>query len=236
PVIHRLLKKKVPLYICITFLFSAPIVNILVIISTSFAFNDYYYIVLLRILGGFFISLIAGIVVDFSFTTKDIVKADFSATSIEPNCNCNCQCSCEKTSNPVEKIKSIISHSIDEFFDTGKYFILGIIITALIQSVVPRNNLADFGNSFPLSNFFMIGFPYLLSNCSNTDAFIARSFMGQFSVSSISTFMIFGAMFDIKTTIMLKKLFKPSFIIRLLLLIISLNLLFSFIIEFFLKV
>ena len=253
PVIHRLLKKKVPLYICITLLFSSPIVNILVIISTYFAFNDYLYIVLLRIFGGFIISFIIGFVVSLSFKTDEVMKDNFTELKVEA-CSCNHHaehshdhegCGCQHDHNHeqkknkniglVYKLKPILSHSIDEFFDTGKYFIIGIIITALIQSLVPRNNLATFGNLFPFSNLFMIGFPYLLSNCSNTDAFIARSFLGSFSVSSIVTFMIFGAMFDIKTTIMLKKIFRVSFIIRLLLLVIALNLLFSLFIEFFFK-
>ena len=247
PVIHRLLKKKIPLYICITLLFSSPIVNILVIFSTYFAFNNYFYIVLLRIIGGFGISFIIGLLVSFLFKADDVIKNNLSEIDIK-GCSCNHtdqthdheHCGCQHSHNcenvePMHKIKSIITHSIDEFFDTGKYFIIGIIITALIQSLVPRNNLVSFGSSFPLSNLFMIGFPYLLSNCSNTDAFIARSFLGQFSVSSIVTFMIFGAMFDIKTTIMLKKIFRINFIIRLLLLVIALNLLFSFFIELLLK-
>jgi len=249
PVVHRLLKKKVPLYICITLLFSSPIVNILVIISTYFAFNDYYYIVLLRVLGGFLISFITGLLISFLYKESDVLVKSFSDSQVEA-CSCNHHPGqshknsvslCLPGHIPVNNtgimhsIKSIINHSIDEFFNTGKYFIIGIIIAALIQSIVPRNNLTSFGNTFPLSNLFMIAFPYFLSNCSNTDAFIARSFFGQFSVSSIITFMIFGAMFDIKTTIMLKKIFRSGFIVRLLLLVIILNLLYSFIIEYFLK-
>lgn len=228
PVIHRLLKKGVPLHLCITLLFSAPIVNIVVISSTYFAFQNQLIVVILRVVGGFSISLITGLIVSFTITEKDVVKEQ-----IEPVTNCSC-CSHDHSTVKIKKIAQIGTHSIIEFFDTVKYFILGILITALIQTLIPRSIFNNLSSHFPLSNIFMMFLPYVLSVCSNTDAFIARSFIDQFDISSLLCFMVFGAMFDIKSTLMLNKIFKKRFIIRLIIIVMLLTLLFSLIVKIFL--
>jgi len=252
PVIQKLLKKGALLYICITLLFSSPIVNVVVIVSTYFAFSDNIQIVILRISGGFTISYIIGFIISVFIKKKNVFKQDLF---ILQDISCSCQnhsqkddqCSSlgnsynlksviNKNNKMIINIKSVIQHSIDEFFDTGKYFIIGVLITSLIQSLIPRNQIINFGKSFAISKLFMIAFPYVLSVCSNTDAFIARSFLNQFSTSALLCFMIFGVMFDIKTTIMLKKIFKISFIFRLLIFVISLTLMYSFFVDFLEKI
>lgn len=233
PVIRRLIKKGVPLHLCITLLFSAPIVNIVVIFSTYFAFQNYAIVVVLRVVGGFIISFTTGLIVSFLFKKQNVLLSDaLVETEHSHNCECCSEIELKSVSSTISKIGN---HSINEFFDTGKYFIMGILITGLIQSVIPRSIFSNLGSSFPLSNIFMMFFPYVLSVCSNTDAFIARSFMDQFGTSALLCFMVFGAMFDIKTTMMLNKIFKKRFILKLLLIVISLTLILSFIVEFFLR-
>lgn len=228
PVVRKLLKKGVPLHLCVALLFSSPIVNIVVIFSTYFAFQNYIVIVLLRIAGGFIISFVTGLVVSIFMTKEEAA----SSVIIESGSSCSC-CGNHAHSGVLSTLKRIGDHSISEFFDTVKYFIMGILITGLLQSIVPRSVLSNFGTSFPVSNLFMMLYPYILSVCSNTDAFIARSFLGQFSISALTGFMVFGAMFDIKTTIMLSKIFSRKFIIRLLLMVALLTLLYSLLIHIF---
>lgn len=227
PVIRKLLKKGVPLNMCITLLFSAPIVNVVVLSSTYFAFQNMKEMVLFRFLGGFTISFITGLIVSIFFKDPETIEE----TNGEASCSC-CGHGANK-SGFKNKLLAIGDHSVSEFFDTSKYFIMGILITGLIQTTVPRSLFASFGSSFPLSNLFMMVLPYGLSVCSNTDAFIARSFIGQFGTSALLCFMVFGAMFDIKTTIMLKKVFKKKFIFKLLVIVMSLTLIYSFIINIF---
>lgn len=225
PVIRRLMKKGVPLYLCITLLLSSPIVNIVVIFSTYYAFKNYFIVVLLRVIGGFVISFTVGLIVLLFFKKSDVALEDDEDVH-----GCSC---CSHSHVKETKLMTIGRHSMTEFLDTSKYFILGILITALIQSVVPRSIFNEIGVRFPISNLFMMFLSYILSVCSNTDAFIARSFMGQFGVSALLSFMIFGAMFDIKTTLLLKKIFKTSFIIKLIMIVMILTLIFSIIINSF---
>lgn len=222
PVVHKLLKKGVPLHICLTLLFSTPIVNVLVITSTYFAFNDHLYILFMRMAGGIIISFLIGVI---SYLTikpeKSIFRGDYE----------NVSCSCGCASHNRKSFGSVVKHSVDEFFDTGKFFITGIIITGIIQGLVPGEYMASAGRHFPISNIFMTIYPFILSICSNTDAFIARAFFLRFNISAVVTFLVFGAMFDIKTFLMLKKIFTVKFILRLLLLVFTLNILYSAVIE-----
>lgn len=219
PVVRKLLKKGVPLHMGVALLFSSPLVNIIVITSTYFAFQDRIEIVFFRLIGGFIISFTAGLIVSF-LPQERIIGTDE-------------RCSCCHSHNS-NKLLRFGENSINEFFDTGKYFIIGILITSLIQVTVPRVWLSNLGQTFPISNIFMMFFPYVLSICSNTDAFIARSFITEFNPSAILSFLIFGAMFDIKTTVMLKKVFRKRFVLKLLLIVFVLTLIFSIFTELYL--
>ena len=234
PVISRLLKKGMPLHLCITMLFASPIVNIVVMLSTWYAFTDYPYIVLLRVAGGLIISVSAGLVVSVSYDKNEVMRAGTGNASDSSACSGHC-CHQEDSGNisRTQHVKRIIVHSIEDFFETSKYFIIGILITALIKTIVPGTFFFSLGHSFPASNLFMLFFPYVLSLCSNTDAFIARSLFTHFNESAIICFLVFGAMFDIKTTIMLKSVFKTGFIVRLLLFIAAAVFLYSGLIEIF---
>lgn len=114
-----------------------------------------------------------------------------------------------------EKLFSAIRHSVDEFFSTGKYFIIGIFITALFQTFVPNSALGGFAGAYPLPEFFMAAYSYVLSICSQTDAFVARSMASHFSIGALLSFMISGAKIDIKTTIMMRRLFSKRVIVYL---------------------
>jgi hypothetical protein len=67
----------------------------------------------------------------------------------------------------------------------------------------------------------MMCLAFLLSVCSETDAFIARTFVGQFTNGSILAFLIFGPMIDIKNAIMLTSSFNIKFVIKLMFLIFA---------------
>ncbi|WP_260115479.1 permease [Paenibacillus hexagrammi] len=58
-----------------------------------------------------------------------------------------------------------------------------------------------------------MGFAYLLSLCSTSDAFVASSFIGIFSKGSLLTFLVIGPMLDFKSTLMLFSAFKSKFVL-----------------------
>ena len=227
PVINKLLKKGVPLYICITLMLSVPIVNATVIISTFYAFLGYTDIFVLRIALGVIIPMVIGYILV-------LFKKEMPKVEIKTNVNCGCGNEHESAHDHESqdkhvkqadifsmKANMIIEHGTEEFFETGKFFIIGTCITSIFQTIVPRNIFTGIGGNLFLSIALMMTFAFFLSVCSNTDAFIARSLIGQFTQGSVLAFIVFGAMIDLKNSIMLMRIFNKKFVIYLILLIFT---------------
>lgn len=223
PVIGRLLKKGVPLYICISLMLSIPIVNVTVILSTYYAFLTHIHIIILRISLGVIIPMIIGFLISLLKNDDIFVKENTHL------CDCGNSNCCEHEHSEdhnheikesfYKKIKHVFEHTNEEFFETGKYFIIGAFLTAIFQTVIPRDVFSGISGNLFISMILMMIFAFFLSVCSNTDAFIARSFIGQFTQGSILAFIVFGAMIDLKNTIMLTKIFNKKFVFFLICLI-----------------
>ncbi|WP_010496478.1 permease [Paenibacillus elgii] len=113
------------------------------------------------------------------------------------------------------RLLGVLGHASDEFFDMGKYLIFGAFLTALIQTFVARESLVSIGQGDFTSHLFMMGLGYVLSLCSTSDAFVASSFSATFSTGSLLTFLVFGPMLDIKSTLMLLSAFRARFVLLL---------------------
>jgi len=101
----------------------------------------------------------------------------------------------------------------------GKFLMLGAFLTAFIQTFVSRSELLNLSGGDFGSHILMMGFAYLISLCSTSDAFVAASFSGFFPKSALLAFLIYGPMVDFKNTLMLLSVFKSRFVLRLILLI-----------------
>lgn len=106
-------------------------------------------------------------------------------------------------------------HAIDEFFSVGKYLIIGAFIATAMQTYVKTSTLLAIGQNDVSSSLVMMGLAFVLSLCSEVDAFIASSFSGTFSLGSLIAFLVFGAMVDIKNLLMMLAAFKKRFVFLL---------------------
>lgn len=226
PIAGRLLRKKVPVPVVVAFLFSVPLVNITVIASTSVAFGRMFIVPLLRVAGGIIIATLAGVIVHFIKTDgyitgesgsaylKDrVVLSGWQITDREP--------APEKPSF-INKLTQCMDHSVADFFDTSKYFVIGIMIASLVHTMLSPPALMQFSNNLPGSIVSMSLLSYLLCLCSQTDAFIAKTFVMQISTPAIIAFLLSGSMIDLKNTVLLTKIFKPKFIAILLIIMFTL--------------
>ncbi|KOP80736.1 hypothetical protein AMS59_05040 [Lysinibacillus sp. FJAT-14745] len=91
--------------------------------------------------------------------------------------------------------------------------------SAIVQTYVSTKTLVDIGNDVSSSIIVMMGLAFILSLCSEADAFIGASFSSIFSTPSILAFLILGPMIDLKNTIMLIGVFRFKFVLCLLILI-----------------
>ena len=91
PVSKRLLKKKVPINVAVSFMLASPIINPVVLLSTYYAFfNKNSEIFWLRIIFGIIISFIVGIIVGIIFKDKDVIKDGVIEENHEhSSCDCH---------------------------------------------------------------------------------------------------------------------------------------------------
>ena len=113
----------------------------------------------------------------------------------------------------------------DEFFEMGRFLILGSALAALMQTLVPQESLLALGTGNVLSVLFMQALAYILSVCSTVDSFLALAFVNTFTTGSIISFLSFGPMVDIKSTLMFTGVFKRRIVLYLILLPFAMNLL-----------
>ncbi|MBP1992502.1 permease [Paenibacillus eucommiae] len=213
-IIRRLIAKGMPLYIGVVFILVGPIVNPIVYAATYMAFRARPELLYARMGLALFVGVFIGLFI-YYFVKKNQLKN--SAATLYAGSKGD---TTEHQHVRGGKFLSMMEHAGGEFFDMGKYLIFGCMVTAAIQTFVPRGSLVEIGQDPFSSQMFMMGLAYILSLCSTSDAFVASSFVSTFSAGSILTFLVFGPMLDFKSTLMLLSVFKTRFVILLSLLII----------------
>lgn len=203
PITRRLLLKGVPLHAGVAFMLTAPIINPIVLFSTYIAFGNRWSVVFYR--GGLAlaVSLIIGVILSYQFKDNQLLKPD------EPGHHHHYH------GTLLQKLGGTLRHAIDEFFSVGKYLIIGAFIAAAMQTYVKTSTLLAIGQNDVSSSLVMMGLAFVLSLCSEVDAFIASSFSSTFSLGSLIAFLVFGAMVDIKNLLMMLAAFKKRFVFLL---------------------
>lgn len=203
PITRRLLLKGVPLHAGVAFMLTAPIINPIVLFSTYIAFGNRWSVVFYR--GGLAlaVSVLIGVILSYQFKDNQLLKPD------EPGHHHH------HHGTLLQKLGGTLQHAIDEFFSVGKYLIIGAFIAAAMQTYVKTSTLLAIGQNDVSSSLVMMGLAFVLSLCSEVDAFIASSFSSTFSLGSLIAFLVFGAMVDIKNLLMMLAAFKKRFVFLL---------------------
>lgn len=209
PIVRRLIVKGVPIHAAIGFMLTGPLINPVVILSTYMAFGNDLRIASLRMLVGFVIAIGVALLISLFF------KGSQFKSSLQPY---SLTIPSQQTSF-FTKLLNMVKHAIDEFFDMGKYLIIGAFLAAFVQTYISTKTLVAIGEGEPSSILVMMGLAFILSLCSEADAFIGASFSAIFSTPSILAFLIFGPMIDLKNTIMLMSVFRLKFVFWLIALV-----------------
>lgn len=205
PIVRRLLLKGVPLHAGIAFMLTGPVINPIVLFSTYIAFGNEWEMVLYR--GGlaFIVAVLVGLIVSWQFSGNQLLN--------KGSVNAHCHAADKQTF--ANKFIGMLRHAVDEFFSVGKYLIIGAFIAAAMQTYVQTSTLLEIGRTEVSSHLVMMGLAFILSLCSEADAFIASSFRSTFSAGSLVAFLVYGPMVDIKNTLMMMDAFNKRFILYL---------------------
>lgn len=212
PIVRRLVSKGLPLYAGVAFILVGPIVNPIVFSATYAAFRTKPEMVYARM--GLAVAVTLAIALVVYFFVKSNPMRQSTATGGH-HVHGSGHGHHHRHHHRRNKLEEMLEHAGGEFFDMGKFLVLGALITAAVQSFVPRADLVGIGQGPIASHLFMMGFSFALSLCSTSDAFVASSFAGSFSMGSLLTFLVFGPMLDLKSALMLLSVFKTKFVLFL---------------------
>lgn len=212
PIVHQFVKKDVPTYTAFAFMITAPIINPIVLFSTYIAFGNTVKFVIWRVLGSLLVALVVGIWLAYinkeSILRKDAFQID-SAQEHEHHHE-----HAHKKASFWHKCWSVLTHGIDEFFDTGRYLIFGSFLAAAMQTYLPTGAILQLGRTKLLAILVMLILAATLSLCSEADAFIGSSLLSLFGNGPVVGFLVFGPMVDIKNLLMMKRYFKGTFMLK----------------------
>jgi uncharacterized membrane protein YraQ (UPF0718 family) len=221
PLTRRLFRKGLPLPTGVAFLLAAPVVNPVVIASTYAAFG-WGAVLLGRIAFALLIALAVGLI--FGLASRPLRLLQPSAWPAVAGGDGSSPGAA--TRPPLSaRLTHALAVAADEFFEMGRYLVLGSLLSAAMQTVVPQSALLSIGRG-PLSSVVaMLALAFVLSVCSTVDAFLALAFVNTFTSGAILGFLVFGPMVDVKSVLMFLGVFRRRVALYLVLLPLMMSLL-----------
>lgn len=221
PVVHRLIRKGMPPYIGLVFMMAGPIINPVVFTSTFVAFRAQPEMAVARMVLAFAAAALIGLWASRgngnSTLRTQVGSTHEHAAPNKKSLKRPLQSKAPKPAAWKNKWHETLEHAAIEMFDVGKFLVLGATVTALMQTAVSKNWLLTLSHGDFTPHLFMMGLSYVLSICSTADAFVGATFIPGFSLGSVLAFLVFGAMLDIKSTLMLLKVFRVKTVVTVML-------------------
>lgn len=221
PVTRRLYQKGLPLPVGIAFLLAAPVINPVVLLSTYAAFGWGPVLI-----GRFVFTILIAFGVGLLFTLarpEEVLRPGVELARLSGLADQD-----EADEPPPLSIGQRFWQALtvggDDFFDMARYLIVGSMLAAMMQTLVPQNRLLALGSGPLLSVLLLMVLAFVLSVCSTVDAFLALSFVSSFTPGSIIGFLVFGPMVDIKSSLMFLGVFRRRIVLYLILLPLTLSL------------
>lgn len=186
----------------LTFLLAAPIINPITLVTTHQAFGGDWGVVLARAAGALGIANLVGWLFSKHPRPQSILTSQFVAA---------CKAERNHKHNKREHSVQLFSRELGAMLPA---LFVGALVAGLIQVLVPREVLLGLGTNPAFSILIMMLLAFIVSICSNVDAFFALAFSNTFSVGSLVSFMVFGPMIDIKMLHMMRTTYRPKVLVQ----------------------
>ncbi|MCU1406928.1 MAG: permease, partial [Glaciihabitans sp.] len=188
PLARGLIVKGLTVSESMTFLLAAPIVNPITIVTTYQAFGFDDGILAARLIGGFVIANLIGWLFSRHPAQMQLLTDRFAAECAMPDPHAHTETRRTKSIDLFVRETSIILPAL----------FLGSVVAGLVQVAVSRQVLVTLGSNPLWSIVAMMVLAFIISICSNVDAFFILNFASTFLPGSIVAFLVFGPMIDIK--------------------------------------
>nr|WP_319487320.1 permease [uncultured Caproiciproducens sp.] len=211
PITTRLIRKGVPLPQAITFMLASPAVNPVTFISTLYAFPGQREYAVYRLLLGVIISVIVGLILSIQKVKAEEVLTD---NTIGSACSGGYMGSLHYK-GALGTAEGIFRHAGMELLNVGRFIVCGALISSALQIALPASAFQGAGKNIVLPLLIMLLASFVMSVCSTSNAFIARSFLNSFPLPAIMGFVVMGPMLDLSNLFMLSSSFHKRFILKL---------------------
>jgi len=199
PVARRLILRGVHPGAGVAFMLAAPILNPVVLFSTWVAYSgqDPALMVAARAGLGLLLATVSGLLIARMGAGKLLTRPD----SLHHH-------------HGGGRIRRVMDHLSADFFFMGKFVVAGAALAAALQTMVPADVFTGVLTTPFVGAGLLMVFAFLLSLCSEADAFVAISFV-QFPIGAQLAFLVFGPVLDIKLSLLYAATFGWAFVARL---------------------
>jgi uncharacterized protein len=199
PVARRLILRGVHPGAGVAFMLAAPILNPVVLFSTAVAYSgrDAVLMVAARAGLGLVLATAAGLLIARMGAGKLLARPDT-----------------HHHHEGAGRMRRVMDHLSSDFFFMGKFVVVGAALAAALQTMVPQEVFTGVLTTPLVGAALLMFFAFVLSLCSEADAFVAISFV-QFPIGAQLAFLVFGPVLDIKLSLLYAATFGWGFVVRL---------------------
>jgi uncharacterized protein len=236
PVMRRLLRKGIPLSVCVCYMLAGPIINVVVVISTMTAFSGQQIplgpdreiplsvlFASMRCGLGFIVAFATSLVVEWQYRVHGksllataLVKDTIAGAGIAPDDESN-----GTRRNWWKSLANVTETAIHDFIDIMAFLVVGAFLAAMGRLAIPALSTV-FGidlekvikSSPVVAILLMMAFAIILCVCSEADAFVAANFqpIGLWPQAAKLAFLVLGPMLDFKLYLMYTRVFRQRLI------------------------
>jgi len=213
PVARRLLAAGAPMPTGLGFLFAAPVLSPIVIAGTWAAFPDRPWLLLARPLGALLLALTLAGMLRF-MTEPDLLAQSLlaerrfhlpleRASLLDSGGGwlggAGSMPAAALAAKPARlSWRDTLHHAFDELLELSLLLVMGCLIAASLQALLPRQWLLAVGQAPTLSILALMLLTVIISVCSSVDAFLALGFAAQITPGALLAFLLLGPIVDIK--------------------------------------
>ena len=221
PVARRLLAGGAPMGTALGFLFAAPVLNPIVLLSTWAAFPNQPWLLLARPLGAFLLALLLSglllllpesrLLVPELLAERRLCQPLSEVGLLERSAGLlGSPAPAQPPPAPARTDwAEVLQHGCSEFLNLASLLVLGCAIAAVVQTWLPRSWLLSLGSDPTLSIVALMLLALVVSVCSSVDAFLALGFAAQITPGALLAFLLLGPVVDLKLAGLFTVLFRP---------------------------
>jgi uncharacterized membrane protein YraQ (UPF0718 family) len=235
PIMQRLLRKGVPVGVCISYMLAGPIINVVVLGATYMAFNpreprDFIFPLTVEVGGqernlggplavvglraglGFVVACVTGAVVEWQYRRHGAKL--FTAGLLSKAASEEDAAEERAERKPLaRRVGNIAETALHDFVDIMAFLVIGACLAAVVRTSLQGTHIDRLVQATPaVAILLLMGLAVAICLCSEADAFVAAAFPAAWPPAAKIAFLVLGPMLDFKLFLMYTRVFRQRLI------------------------